>query len=166
MRYASSASMNKTIYLRDEEVPVWERARELAGDKLSPVIVTALRRFVAEKEAEAKGFERIELRFNDADANNMPKIKAFYGRWIFDLNEPLVLQLESGNYTHSYSIAETARGSVAIYTFREDLEDDSTADHKLLTFSSFEDAASNRVVNAAVCLALVKRGIPIEELDI
>jgi len=80
--------MNKTIYLRDEEGPVWERARELAGDKLSPVIVTALKHFVAAKEAESKDFERIQLDFDDSDDHNLPKRKAFYGRWVFPPSKP------------------------------------------------------------------------------
>ena len=67
--------MNKTIYLKDGEGPLWERARELAGDKLSPVIVSALKQFVVVKEAESKGFQRIEVSFNDSDDYDVPKRK-------------------------------------------------------------------------------------------
>src|SRR5665213_110800 len=53
-------SVNKTIYVRDEDVPTWEKAKGLAGDKLSPIIASALKRYVAEEEWKQKGFERIE----------------------------------------------------------------------------------------------------------
>ena len=49
--------MNKTIYVRDEDVATWEKAKDLAGDKLSPIIAAALRRFVAQQEAAAQGFD-------------------------------------------------------------------------------------------------------------
>ena len=86
--------MNKTIYIRDEDVQTWDRARELAGDKLAPVIVDGLKRFIKEKEAEAiveKGFERIEVEFSDATAHHIPRKKAFYGRWVFPYSKPLAV---------------------------------------------------------------------------
>jgi len=46
---------NKTIYVRDEDIKVFEQAEELGGDSLSAVIAEALRRFVAVKQAEAQG---------------------------------------------------------------------------------------------------------------
>jgi hypothetical protein len=48
--------------------PIWDPARELADDKkLSPVIVDALKKFIAAKEAETREFYRIEVRFDDSD---------------------------------------------------------------------------------------------------
>ena len=80
--------MTKTIYVKDEDVALWDRAREIAGEKLSPVIIEGLKRFVAEKDAEAKGFARIEVHYSDSDAHNIPRAKAFYGRWIFPPTNP------------------------------------------------------------------------------
>ena len=57
MRYASIASVNKTIYLRDDEVSIW------ANDELSPSTVATLKRYVVDKESQAKGFERIGISF-------------------------------------------------------------------------------------------------------
>jgi hypothetical protein len=156
--------MNKTVYLRDEEVPIWEKARELAGDKLSPIIVTALRRFIAENEASAKGYNRIELAFDDSDDNNLPKKIGFYGRWIFDLENPLKSRSENDSEYRHYSVGETAKGNVFIYTHKEDWE--SSWAYEFKVYPSFEKAGSDNTVNWAVRRAMEKRGVPVEELDI
>lgn len=37
---------NKTIYIRQEDVKVWNEAKELSGGKLAPIIMSALREYV------------------------------------------------------------------------------------------------------------------------
>jgi hypothetical protein len=156
--------MNKTVYLREEEVPVWERARELSGDKLSPVIVAALRSFIAQKEAEPKGYERILVAFNDANDHNLPKKKAFFGRWIIPPERPLHLDDEDGRERDTYSVAETAKGGIVVTMFTEDTNGRSGT--KFWTYTSFTDAAANREINYPVRHAVALRGVPVEELDI
>lgn len=112
MLYASIASMNKTVYLRDEEVAIWEKARELSRDKLSPVIVAALKRFIVDREAAPKGFERIELRFSDSKNHGIPTAKAFYGRWIFRKETPIAFEREDGDEINRFCVAVTAKGAV------------------------------------------------------
>ncbi len=43
--------MNKTIYIRDEDAPTWEKAREASGGHLSPIIMAALKQWLAEQES-------------------------------------------------------------------------------------------------------------------
>ena len=84
--------MNRTVYVPDDEIETWEMARKLANDRLSPVILQALKEFIITKEmeaAEAAGFERIEIAFDDADDNHLPKRKAFRGKWLIAPDEPL-----------------------------------------------------------------------------
>jgi hypothetical protein len=157
--------MNKTVYLRDEEVPLWERARELSGDKLSPVIVAALKRFVAEREAEAKGYQRIEVSFNDSDDHDLPKIKAFYGRWIFDREKPLKEWHRGTGKYDLYSVAEAAKGSIVVYKENHGAGGNVTG-MEFLVYPSFEKAAADGSVNSAIRKAIEKRGVPVEELDI
>src|SRR5271163_433697 len=79
------AIVNRTLYLPDDEAETWEKARRLANDRLSPVILRALKEYIMTKEAEAAeaaGFQRIEVEFDDSDDNNLPKRKAFQGKWI------------------------------------------------------------------------------------
>lgn len=45
--------MNKTIYIKDEDGPIWDRARELTHGKLSALIMGDLKAFVLEAEKYA-----------------------------------------------------------------------------------------------------------------
>lgn len=54
--------MNKTIYLRDGEEVVWDRAKriaELMQSTISTVIVAGLRSYVAENEKDAAKIESL-----------------------------------------------------------------------------------------------------------
>lgn len=45
--------MTRTIYIRKEDVPVWERARQMAlGGQLGPVIMELLKQYVAVREKD------------------------------------------------------------------------------------------------------------------
>jgi hypothetical protein len=156
--------MNKTIYIKDEDVAVWEKAKELAGEKLSPIIVDGLRRYVAENEAKVKGFERIELSYSDLDSNGLTRRKAFYGRWIFPPSKPLDLWHDEQEDADRYIVAVTAKGSVVICSWTEG--PDSITWKRFKSFSSFEAAAADTLVNYAARKALEMVGVPIEELDI
>lgn len=48
---------NKTIYVKDEDLQIFEEAEKLGGDSLSGIIAEALRRFVAVKRAEMFGMQ-------------------------------------------------------------------------------------------------------------
>jgi hypothetical protein len=52
---------NKTIYVKDEDLQVFEEAEKLGGDSLSGIIAEALRRFVAVKRAELFGMQEYTL---------------------------------------------------------------------------------------------------------
>ena len=52
---------NKTIYIREEDLPIFEEAEKLGGDSLSAVIAEAVKRFVSVKKAEAGGMEEHNL---------------------------------------------------------------------------------------------------------
>jgi hypothetical protein len=161
--------MNKTIYIRDEDVPIWERAKELAGDKLSPAIVAGLKRFIADREAEeaeAKGFERIEVSFNDADDHHIPKKKAFYGKWIYPPEHKEVFKQhdEDGENWWYYAVAMTAKGSVVVYSWESDRE--GMGNYRFDIFPSLVFAAADNRVNSAITATIRKIGVPVEELDI
>jgi EXLDI family protein len=53
---------NKTIYVADADLPVFERAQELAGENLSSTIVQALRNFVQAYETRAAGFRDVVVK--------------------------------------------------------------------------------------------------------
>lgn len=162
--------MNKTVYLRDEEVPIWEKARELSGDKLSPIIVTALRRFVAEKETEPRGFERIEFHYNDIAKHGIPAAKAFIGKWLVppedrfaDAYEELTKDDTSPHIY--YALAITARDNVVVCTCSS-WDKAKLIGRSFDVYDSFESALAGKVSYLLVTEAMARRGIPVEELDI
>jgi EXLDI family protein len=53
---------NKTIYVSDKDLPIYDRAQELAGGNLSKAISTALRKFVEAEEGRLEGFEEITVK--------------------------------------------------------------------------------------------------------
>lgn len=52
---------NKTIYVADGDLPLYQRAQELAGANLSATITRALRRLVELEEGKLEGFEEITV---------------------------------------------------------------------------------------------------------
>ncbi len=53
---------NKTIYVSDDDLPLYGRAQELAGGNLSAAIARALRRYVDVEEGRLEGFEEVTVR--------------------------------------------------------------------------------------------------------
>ena len=53
---------NRTIYVADTDLPIFEKAQKLAGDNLSAAIAQALHYFVEKEEAKRSGFEEITVK--------------------------------------------------------------------------------------------------------
>ena len=53
---------NKTIYVSEGDLPLFQRAQELAGGNLSSAIARALRRYVDVEEGKHEGFDEIIVR--------------------------------------------------------------------------------------------------------
>ncbi len=161
--------MNKTIYIRDEDVPTWDRARDLAGNTISQVIVAGLERFIREKEAEAvaaKGYERIVVAYADADAEGTPRRKAFYGNWVFAPNKPLEIGSEDAIWLSCFALAMTAKGHVVVLSWSEERGTEKMSWRQFRVFSSLEEAVMNKAANGVAREAIQKLGVPLEELDI
>lgn len=61
--YVYSGGMpNKTIYVADDDLPLFQRAQEIAGGKLSTAITAALRRYVEVEEGRQQGYAEIIVR--------------------------------------------------------------------------------------------------------
>ena len=100
---------NRTIYVADVDLPVFEKAQQLAGENLSATIVQALRRFVESEEARASGYEEISV----SVGKGRPYIqKKFRGRSLAKRRMSLgdrarILVLE---------VHQTAQGRFALYS--------------------------------------------------
>ena len=73
---------NKTIYVSDSDLPVFQRAQELVGGNLSAAISQALHRLVEVEEGRLEGFEEITVRVGVRPG----KLQRFQGVLLADWN--------------------------------------------------------------------------------
>jgi EXLDI family protein len=100
---------NRTIYVADADMPIFEKAQQLAGDNLSATIVQALRRFVETEEAKVSGFEEITVRVG----KGRPYLrKQFQGRLIAKRRLPA----QGGTKWLVLLVYQTAKGRFALHT--------------------------------------------------
>jgi EXLDI family protein len=72
---------NKTIYVSDGDLPLYQRAQELAGGNLSSAIAGALRRYVDVEEGRREGFDEITVRVGPAPGRKMRFSGILLGMW-------------------------------------------------------------------------------------
>lgn len=154
-------AVNKTLYVRDEDAPVWERARELADEKLSAFLTKYLRDFVQGEEAKAAGFERILLRFREH--GRLPQSIAFHGKWLIAPNENW--QADGPTDAPAHAVALTAKKKVLVFSFFRDSPDGPFTSGHYVVFNSFEDA-SWKAPQDVIATAMERMGIEVQELDI
>ncbi|HEX5570821.1 MAG TPA: EXLDI protein, partial [Ktedonobacterales bacterium] len=100
---------NKTIYVADADLPVFDRAQELAGENLSATIAQALRRYIETEEARTQGFGEITLKVG---RQMMYTRKQFLGR---ELARHRSRDAESGQLIVQ-TVFQTAKGRLVLYT--------------------------------------------------
>jgi hypothetical protein len=107
---------NKTIYVKEGDTELWERAERLAGGSFSGLITEALRRYVEEEEQkEQTGMESIEVDLWGPEER--PYQAAFVGRWLVLPNEMETRTEEPGYDAGAYyGVALTRRGNIAVYS--------------------------------------------------
>lgn len=72
---------NKTIYVSDSDLPLYERAQELAGGNLSAAIASALRRYVDLEDGRREGFEEITVRVGPGAGRKVRFTGVLLGTW-------------------------------------------------------------------------------------
>src|SRR5215469_18425317 len=100
---------NRTIYVADADLPIFEKAQKLAGDNLSAAIAHALRMFVEKEEARSSGFQEITVKVGIATPYST---KLFRGRPL--ATRRLSIQKEARLLT--LTVYQTAKGRFALYT--------------------------------------------------
>ncbi|NHN32852.1 EXLDI protein [Paenibacillus agricola] len=98
---------NKTIYVSDTDLLIFERAQELAGENLSATITEALRRYVKNAEAKAEGLEEIIVKVGKVAITS----KRFWGRLLAKGQ----LTGENKEDHQWYTVYNTAKGAFAVY---------------------------------------------------
>jgi EXLDI family protein len=73
---------NKTIYVSDGDLRLYQRAQELAGGNLSAAIASALRRYVDVEEGLREGFEDVVVRVGVGSGRKVRFVGALVGEWV------------------------------------------------------------------------------------
>ncbi|MFI9507072.1 EXLDI protein [Nocardia sp. NPDC052566] len=77
---------NKTIYVADDDLPLFTRAQELVGGNLSGAVVAALRRFIELEEGRLEGFDEVVLKVGHNGARQVRFSGALLFEWR-DMND-------------------------------------------------------------------------------
>ena len=73
---------NKTIYVSDGDLPLFQRAQELAGGNLSAAIAKALRRWVDATEGLSEGFDDVVVRVGLGSGRKVRFTGVLVGEWM------------------------------------------------------------------------------------
>jgi EXLDI family protein len=73
---------NKTIYVSQGDLALYQRAQELAGDNLSAAISAALRRYVDVEESKREGFDEIIVRVGPGKGRKVRFVGVLLGEWV------------------------------------------------------------------------------------
>jgi EXLDI family protein len=73
---------NKTVYVSAGDLPLYQRAQELAGDNLSAAITAALRRYVDVEEGLQEGFDEITVRVGRKPGRKVRFTGVLLGEWL------------------------------------------------------------------------------------
>jgi EXLDI family protein len=72
---------NKTIYVSDDDMPLYKKAQDLAGGNLSAAISAALRRYVQTHEDRAEGYGEIVVRVGPGKGRKQRFTGVLLGEW-------------------------------------------------------------------------------------
>jgi EXLDI family protein len=78
---------NKTIYVAEDDLPLFARAQEIAGGSLSAAISAALRRYVDIEEGREEGFDEVILRVGAGRGRKQRFSGVLLGEWGRSTNE-------------------------------------------------------------------------------
>ena len=73
---------NKTIYVSQGDLPIYDRAQALAGDNLSAAIATALRRYVEIEESKREGLDEFVVRVGPGKGRKVRFTGLLLGEWV------------------------------------------------------------------------------------
>lgn len=108
---------NKTIYVKDEDVQLFEEAEKLGGDSLSSVIAEALRRFVATKKAEQQGMKECNLTVGILRSQGDDDIRQirFVGRKLAEATVYFGQTSDRRDRGTDYKIYQTQAGKILVW---------------------------------------------------
>lgn len=98
---------NKTIYVSEDDLPLFERAKAISGDNLSATIAEALSQYIDQHGAKERGFEKITLKVGKVAYS----MKRFEGR----LLAKAVTPAKDDRPGEAFEVYETVKGNYVAY---------------------------------------------------
>ena len=104
---------NKTIYVADGDLPLYQRAQALAGGNLSAAITGALRRFVEVEEGRLEGYDEITVRVGLGKARKR-RLQRFSGVLLAEWGR------STANRVEQYRVYRSRTGKFVVHTERSE----------------------------------------------
>jgi EXLDI family protein len=157
----------KTIYVSEADLPIFDQAQALAGGNLSSTIVRALRQYVEEQLQKEENMQNFEVKVGSIAV----VLKRFIAR---QLTCGLLASNSSGSQpTIRYTAFETKRGKIALHTHTIPSLSQSIVkgfsgegEYRLEVFDSIEDLKSLVPSEFFDATKASLAGLHFEELDI
>jgi hypothetical protein len=117
---------NKTLYIRDEDAAVWERAEQAASrtrQSVSQLVTAALRHYLPTVHTPDDHMEDIRVRVGtgtshfDATFEDYDQVESFTGRWLVPPGDEARSAAARHASGYSYGVALTRRGQIAVYSY-------------------------------------------------
>jgi EXLDI family protein len=100
---------NKTIYVSDDDLQLYQRAQELAGGNLSAAIAAALRRYVEVAEGRQVGYDEVTVAVGHGGVRRQQRFSGvLLGEW----------ERMSGSRMERFRVYRTQRGRFVLHTDR------------------------------------------------
>ena len=93
---------NKTIYVSDGYLPLFQRAQELAGGNLSSAIASALRRFVDLEDSKLEGFKEIVVQVGPGKGRKVRFAGVMLAEWAVSTSSRYELYRVYGSRTGKF----------------------------------------------------------------
>ena len=106
---------NKTIYVADSDLPLFQRAQELSGGNLSATITRALKRLVEVEEGKLEGFEEITVRVGPGTGRRQRFIGVLIAEWGRSSKDRVETYHVYRTRTEKY-VVHVARSAEALWT--------------------------------------------------
>lgn len=154
---------NKTIYVREGDTELWEKAETLAGGSISSLIADVLRRYVEQEERkEQMDMETIEVQLGGGRYGEEYGAE-FVGRWLLPPGDETRTAEPGNDAGVYYGVALTQRGKIAVYSGHVN----GLYPYGLNTYDSFEEAEADSVPTDILAAAAAAMGADyVQKLDI
>jgi hypothetical protein len=141
---------NKTLYVKDADLPIWEQAEKLGVNGVSSLVTMLLKTYVDQHPVpDELGMMTITVECRHLltseglqDSANAVK-KSFVGRWLIPPEEQLTKTYSSTETTRFvpcfYAVAQTKKGAIAVYEGESGFHEWSELNH-YRTFEEFQGA--------------------------